>query len=91
MGQGLVFSFLFSEPIGNLRSHGSGVVLKNSAHYNIDSEFAACPTIMAKIIGTLGKIPEILKPQEIFFLQLRRCKRRSFNIVFRLGPLYLSH
>ena len=29
-------------------------------------------TILAKIFGTLGKITEILKPQEIFFLQLRR-------------------
>ena len=30
------------------------------------------PTIMDKIFGTLGKIPKILKPQVIFFLQLRR-------------------
>ena len=29
-------------------------------------------TIMHKIFGTLGKIPEILKPQVIFFLQLVR-------------------
>ena len=36
-------------------------------------------TIKVKIYETLGKIPEILKPQVIFFLQLRRWEWRSFN------------
>ena len=35
-------------------------------------KIVAIYTIKVKIYGTLGKVPEILKPQVIFFLQLRR-------------------